>query len=171
MNIKFIVEYNGTNYHGWQIQKELPTIQGELSNAFSILFPNHKINIIGSGRTDTGVHAYNQVASIQIPKTDNLNKVFNSINGIINNDIYIKNYIEVNSDFNARFSARYRTYKYYIKKKYSPFSKNIPWRVFCTPGARSYTTVLPCGYICSSLRVPSTPHMITDIIIFVVLPG
>ena len=66
MNIKFTLEYDGTNYHGWQIQKELPTIQGELKKAFELVLPNEKINIIGSGRTDQGVHANGQVASLHI---------------------------------------------------------------------------------------------------------
>ena len=57
MNIKFIIEYKGTHYSGWQIQKDQVTIQGEIKKAFQILFPNEEINIIGSGRTDSGVHA------------------------------------------------------------------------------------------------------------------
>ena len=62
MNIKFIIEYKGTHYHGWQIQKNANTIQGELSKAFNILLPHHDSNIIASGRTDAGVHAYSQIA-------------------------------------------------------------------------------------------------------------
>ena len=66
MNIKFTLEYDGTNYHGWQIQKELPTIQGELKRAFELVLPNEQINVIGSGRTDQGVHANGQVASLRL---------------------------------------------------------------------------------------------------------
>jgi len=127
MNIKFKLEYDGTNYHGWQIQKDLPTIQGELKRAFEIVLPDEKINLIGSGRTDQGVHAYGQVVSFKISKKINLNNLFKSINGIINNDIYISAFQEVNENFNARYSAKYRLYKYYIIKKYSPFRKNTTW--------------------------------------------
>ena len=129
MKIKFIIEYKGTHFHGWQIQKNARTVQGELNNAFKILLPHYNINIIGSGRTDAGVHASNQIASIQLPKDINLNKFFNSINGIIDNDIHVKSYEEVDKDFHARFSAKYRSYKYYINTEYSPFKKNISWFV------------------------------------------
>ena len=127
MNIKFTLEYDGTNYHGWQIQKELPTIQGELKKAFELVLPNEKINIIGSGRTDQGVHANGQVASLHISNNIDLPKLFKSINGIINDDIYIKNFEIMDENFNARFSAQHRLYKYYLTKEYSPFKKNIAW--------------------------------------------
>ncbi len=129
MNIKFVIEYKGTHYHGWQMQQNANTIQGELNKAFSILLPNHTSNIIASGRTDSGVHAYNQIASVQLPSNLNLNKFFNSVNGIINNDIYIKSYEEISDEFHARFSATFRSYKYYINTQYSPFKKNISWFV------------------------------------------
>ena len=127
MNIKFIIQYKGTNYHGWQIQKNAYTIQGELKKAFDILLPSNNSNIIGSGRTDSGVHAYNQIASVKLPPTLDLDKFFSSVNGIINNDIHVKSYEEVDNDFNARFSATFRSYKYYINQKYSPFKKKISW--------------------------------------------
>ena len=127
MNITFTVEYNGTNYHGWQIQKNLNTIQGELKRAFDILLPNESINIIGSGRTDQGVHSNGQVASINLSQPIELHKLFKSVNGIINDDIYIKAFKTVDDVFNARHSAKYRTYKYYILKRYSPFKKDTAW--------------------------------------------
>ena len=92
MNVKFIIEYDGTNYHGWQFQKNEDNIQGELNKAFQILVPNHPINIIGSGRTDSGVHAYNQTASVQLPSELDLDIFFKSVNGIIKDDLYIKSY-------------------------------------------------------------------------------
>ena len=129
MNVKFIIEYDGTHYHGWQMQKNVQTIQGELNRAFQILLPNEHINIIGSGRTDTGVHAYNQVASVKLPLDTHLDNFFNSVNGIINNDIYIKSYIKIDEDFNARFSAKFRTYKYFISTQYSPFKHRLSWYI------------------------------------------
>jgi len=129
MNIKFIIEYKGTDYHGWQMQKNAQTIQGELNKAFKILLPSDNINIIGSGRTDAGVHAYNQIASVQLPSNLNLNNFFNSINGIINKDVYIKSFEKVDDDFHARFSASCRSYQYHINNQYSPFKKQISWFV------------------------------------------
>lgn len=127
MNIKFIIEYKGTNYSGWQIQKKQNTIQGELKKAFQVLFPNQNINIIGSGRTDAGVHAIGQVASIHLPEDIKLDQVFKSINGIIPNDIYIKQYEILDNSFNARYSAKHRMYKYYIREQFSPFNNDIAW--------------------------------------------
>ena len=127
MNIKFNIEYKGTNFHGWQLQKNIPTIQGELNKAFKILLPTHSINIIASGRTDTGVHAHNQVASVKLPENLDLKTFFRSINGIIDNDIYIRSYNKVDDNFNARFSARARSYKYHIHTKFSPFKTDISW--------------------------------------------
>jgi tRNA pseudouridine38-40 synthase len=129
MNIKFIIEYKGTNYHGWQIQKNDESIQGHLKKAFKLVLPSAHINIIGSGRTDAGVHSFGQVANVKLSKDTNLDKLFYSINGIINNDIYIKDYQIIDDDFNARFSAKTRSYKYYISKNFSPFSKDISWLI------------------------------------------
>ena len=129
MNVKFTIEYKGTNYCGWQIQKDQPTIQGELTNAFQVLFPNERINIIGSGRTDTGVHSYGQVASVKLPDKIELSKVFKSINGIVSHDIFIKGYEILNDDFSARYSAQSRMYKYFINQKFSPFTLDTSWHV------------------------------------------
>ena len=127
MNVKFIIEYDGTNYHGWQFQKNEDTIQGELNKAFQILVPNHPINIIGSGRTDSGVHAYNQTASVQLPPELDLDIFFKSVNGIIKDDLYIKSYCIMDEKFHARFSAKSRSYKYYINTQFSPFQKQTSW--------------------------------------------
>ncbi len=129
MNIKFTIEYKGTNFHGWQVQNNVITIQGELNKAFHILLPNIKFNIIGSGRTDAGVHAFNQIASVKLPEKLNLDKFFKSVNGIIDNDIYVKHYEKVSDDFNARFSATSRLYNYHIHTKYSPFKTDSSWHI------------------------------------------
>ena len=129
MNIKFIIEYHGEEYHGWQIQKSDATVQGELSKAFAILFKNFKINIIGSGRTDTGVHAKGQVASLKLPDNIDLDQTIKSVNAIIANNIYITKYDVVDDSFNARYSAKLRIYKYYIAQEYSPFNSSTSWHV------------------------------------------
>ena len=105
MNIKFNIEYKGTNFHGWQIQNNAQTIQGELKKAFKVLLPTHSINIIASGRTDSGVHAYNQVASVKLPENLDLQTFFNSVNGIIDND-WIQKYID-KSDLDVRYINKF----------------------------------------------------------------
>ena len=127
MNIKFIIEYDGSNYKGWQIQKNHHSIQEELKNAFAKVLPKEEINIIGSGRTDSGVHAVGQVASLKLNNSLNLDSLFKSVNSIINNDIYIKSYSEVENRFHARYSAVSREYKYYLSNEYSVIKKNFLW--------------------------------------------
>lgn len=129
MNVKFTIEYKGTNFHGWQTQQNVITVQGELNKAFKILLPDVDCNIIGSGRTDAGVHAKNQIASVKLPNNLNIHKFFKSVNGIINNDIYVKNYQKESDKFNARFSATQRSYNYHIHTKYSPFKRETSWLI------------------------------------------
>ena len=74
MNVKFTIEYKGTNFHGWQTQKNVITVQGELNKAFKILLPDVECNIIGSGRTDAGVHAIEQSAHFDLK-----NKLLNMV--------------------------------------------------------------------------------------------
>ena len=79
LKYKIVIEYEGTNYHGWQNQKDLKTIQGEIENALSKLAQKN-INIYGASRTDAGVHAYGQVAHFQLEKYYEIHKIQNAIN-------------------------------------------------------------------------------------------
>ena len=94
--IKIIIEYEGTGYSGWQLQKNGKTIQGEIEKTLKIIYKN-RIAVTGSGRTDAGVHARNQVAHFDIPEIDEtsdinetLYKLKKSINGLIQKDIVVK---------------------------------------------------------------------------------
>ena len=112
---QILIEYVGTNFRGWQIQKKGKTIQGLLQEKISNLL-NEKIKLIGSGRTDTGVHAIEQSAHFdcknQIKEYDRFLK---SINHFLNKDgITILKIKKRNKNFHARFSARIRVYKYII---------------------------------------------------------
>ena len=128
-NFKLIIQYLGTNYNGWQYQPNCPTIQEEIENAFKkILHKNkQKVNLVGSGRTDSGVHALGQVANIIINSNITENELKNAINSNLGNDIYIKDCSEVNLSFNSRFSAKKRCYIYKITKTSSPFNYNRTW--------------------------------------------
>ncbi len=112
-NIKLVLEYDGTNYHGWQIQPNLPTIQGEVEDALTKL-AKAPIQIIGAGRTDSGVHAEGQVANfhtdVQIPTV----AFQKGLNTILPRDIVVCEAIEVPAEFHARFSATSRRYRYTI---------------------------------------------------------
>ena len=126
-NFKLDISYDGTDFHGWQIQKNKRSIQGDLTSAFKKISKTQKINIIGSGRTDSGVHANHQIANIKInTKLSPLN-IMNAINSYTREDIHINSCKIVDDNFNARFSALKREYLYIIDENYSPFNRNYSW--------------------------------------------
>ncbi len=114
-NYKLTLEYNGANFHGSQIQNTRRTIERELEEALSIYF-QEDIRSCFAGRTDAGVHALGQVANFLVskPLQEEAEKFLFSINGIIAPDIVVTNIEAVSLDFNARFSAKSRTYLYKI---------------------------------------------------------
>ncbi len=126
-NYKINIEYDGTNYSGWQIQNNSATIQEEIKKVIELL-TKEKINLIGSGRTDSGVHALGQVANFQLPNEIDKRKFLHSINSILPKDISVKGIDLVNEDFNARFDASSRSYIYLISKKRSAFYYNFSWQ-------------------------------------------
>lgn len=121
-NIKITLEYDGTDFSGWQLQPGKRTVQGELEKALKVIF-DKKIRVTGSGRTDSGVHALGQVASFAVPKAFPPGELKNAINGNVSHDIFVKESKRVPEDFNARFSAGSRIYRYQIAKEKSVFNK------------------------------------------------
>ena len=121
-NIKIIVEYDGTDFYGWQVQPGKRTVQGELEKALKTIF-NKRIRITGSGRTDAGVHALGQVASFTAPSKIPPKELKSAINGNIPKDILVKQCSKAPEDFNARFSAVSRIYRYQIAKEKSVFNQ------------------------------------------------
>lgn len=112
-NLKLTLAYDGTRFHGWQIQPELPTIQGELQQTLQKLF-NHEVSVTGSGRTDAGVHAHGQVANVETIRTMDTDAVLRGANALLSSDIRVLNVEEVSPEFHARRSARSKTYEYHI---------------------------------------------------------
>ena len=112
---QILIEYVGTNFRGWQIQKKGKTIQGLIQQKISKLL-KEKIILIGSGRTDTGVHAIGQSAHFDCKsEIENLDKFLKSINYFLNRDlISILKIKKRSSYFHSRFSAKMRIYKYII---------------------------------------------------------
>ncbi len=125
--VKAVFEYDGTNYYGWQLQKGQRTIQGEIEQALKIIFKK-RIPVTGSGRTDTGVHARNQVAHFDIPEFD-LKILKRSLNGLLNDDIVVKSLEESDSQFHARFSATKRLYRYYISTQPTALNRYYAWTI------------------------------------------
>jgi tRNA pseudouridine38-40 synthase len=112
-NLKLTLAYDGTEFHGWQMQPNLRTVQGELTEALQKLF-NHEVNVVGSGRTDAGVHAHGQVASVQTIRTMEKEAVLWGANALLPREIRISSVDEVDLEFHARRSARSKTYEYRI---------------------------------------------------------
>ncbi|KAF0215969.1 MAG: tRNA pseudouridine38-40 [Ignavibacteria bacterium] len=119
-NYKLIIQYDGTNYSGWQKQNGVPTVQEIINNAIEKIL-KEKINLIGSGRTDAGVHAWGQVANFRTEKEINLFQFQYSLNSILPNDISVKASEKVDENFHARFDAKKRSYIYLFSKTKSPF--------------------------------------------------
>ena len=113
MNYKLLLQYDGTEFHGWQIQEGLRTVQGELTNALSLL-EGRSVNVHGSGRTDSGVHAEGQVASVEIQREITTAKLRAAINGNIGKDVRVLSVETAAGDFHARYSALGKTYVYRV---------------------------------------------------------
>ena len=104
---------DGTDFHGWQIQESLRTVQGELTRALSLL-DGREVVVHGSGRTDAGVHAEGQVASVQLEREITPAKLRSAINGNLPPDVRVLFVSVAAEDFHARYSARGKTYTYRI---------------------------------------------------------
>lgn len=133
--IRYFIElaYNGSKYHGWQIQPGAPTVQEELNKALSTLL-REDISVIGAGRTDTGVHASFYVAHFEVEQQlVDPEKIVYKLNRLLGKDIAIYQLYQVHPDVHARFSALSRTYKYYIDKQKNPFTYAYAWKVFPLP--------------------------------------
>jgi tRNA pseudouridine38-40 synthase len=113
MNYKLVIQYDGTDFHGWQSQDGLRTVQGELERALSLIEGN-KVNVYGSGRTDAGVHAEGQVASVEIQREITPEKLRNAINGNVGKDMRVLAASVASDEFHARYSAIEKTYVYRI---------------------------------------------------------
>ncbi len=108
------VSYKGTNYQGWQKQKDAPSIQETIEKTISKIL-NSAISIYASGRTDSGVHAQRQYFHFDVDKDVDIDKLRYSINCLLPKDIFINEIKKVADDFHARYSAKSKTYTYIIR--------------------------------------------------------
>lgn len=121
-NIRLLVAYQGTHYCGWQSQKDQPTIQDAIEAALEKIV-GHRCTLIGSGRTDSGVHALGQVANFKTTSTITTDALGRALNSLLAADIRILRVAQAPADFHARFDARAKLYRYqiYSGKVLSPF--------------------------------------------------
>ena len=113
MNYRLLLQYDGTDFHGWQIQCDLRTVQGELTRVLSLL-DGRDVVVHGSGRTDAGVHAEGQVANVELQREIRPAKLRNAINGNLPREVRVLFADVAPNDFHARYSARSKTYVYRV---------------------------------------------------------
>ena len=118
------VAYKGTAYHGWQKQPNAITVQSEIERVLSVLL-NEPVEILGSGRTDAGVHATGQIFQLSLPKSVDPQNVMYRANKMLAADIAFKAIYEVNADAHARFDATSRSYEYKISGIKNPFGPDL----------------------------------------------
>jgi tRNA pseudouridine38-40 synthase len=130
MVLKLTLEYDGSNYSGWQLQPRHDSIQGRIEAALERIF-TAPVRVFGSGRTDAGVHARGQVASISIPRPFDTGELQRALNSILPADIVILDISVAPDDFDPRRAARSRVYEYRVlnRKVASAFDYRYSWLV------------------------------------------
>jgi tRNA pseudouridine38-40 synthase len=128
-NYRMTIQYDGTNYSGWQIQENALTVQEVLTKSIEQI-SQEKINLIGAGRTDTGVHALGQVANFLLSTELDLYRFKYSLNSVLPDDISITQIELTDEKFHARFSAKKRSYIYLISNYKSPFFDRYSYNLF-----------------------------------------
>lgn len=126
---KLTIEYAGTRYSGWQIQKNARTIQGELDRAVRAVVGAPPIELYGSGRTDAGVHALGQVAHLDVRTSLQAETLRRRLNDELPADIHVLTLVPVPHRFHARHDARSRVYLYQIARRRTAFGKPFVWWV------------------------------------------
>ena len=115
--------YDGGQYHGWQIQPNGITVQSELERCLSLLL-RKAVNVVGAGRTDTGVHARRMAAHFDTDVLFEPSLLVHKLNGLLHQDIAVQSVVPVSNGLHARFSATKRTYRYYVHTQKDPFVRH-----------------------------------------------
>lgn len=120
--------YKGTNFFGWQIQPDQPSIQQEIEQALTKINREEPVKIVGCGRTDTGVHASEYYAHTDLSLALSNEDVKFKLNNMLDKDIVILDVISTEANAHARFDAKKRTYHYFIHQTKDPFINEISWQ-------------------------------------------
>jgi tRNA pseudouridine38-40 synthase len=120
------VAYKGTAYHGWQKQPNAVSVQEKIETSLSTLLQT-ETSILGSGRTDTGVHATAQVFQLELPNDVDISQIVYRLNKLLPHDIAVSDYKEVNEDAHARFDAVSRSYEYHINTNKNAFTQDLSY--------------------------------------------
>jgi tRNA pseudouridine38-40 synthase len=129
-NIKLVIEYKGTHYLGWQVQPKGPTVQGVIEEKLALI-TGEAVYLIGSGRTDSGVHAFGQVANFKTKNQLNVHSIQRALNSLLPPDIVIQRAEEVEEGFHARKQSKSKVYEYRIlnRELRSAFHHEYAWHI------------------------------------------
>ena len=127
--MRYFIElsYRGTHYHGWQVQPNAHSVQGEIERGLRLILRQPDLSIMGSGRTDTGVHAREQFAHFDVPEALDTTWLTQRLNAFLPKDIAIHRIFPVSSQMHARYSATQRSYEYHLVRKKSPFAIGLAY--------------------------------------------
>jgi tRNA pseudouridine38-40 synthase len=141
--LRFEVAYDGTDFHGWQVQPGLPTIQGVLEEVIATL-EGSPVQVVGSGRTDAGVHALAQVAAVSLSNPIPVDNLRRALNRLLPHSIRINSVSEADPGFHPRFDARRKTYQYriYRDEVCPPFQRRF---VYHHPYPLDESAMLACA--------------------------
>jgi tRNA pseudouridine38-40 synthase len=141
-NIRLVLEYDGTRYHGWQRQKGATTIQGLIEEKILIM-TKEPVKLIASGRTDAGVHAFNQVCNFITLTRIDPSSFRRGLNALLPDDIFVKQADDVPIDFHAMYRAESKTYEYRIlnREDANVFLRLYAWHI---PQALELTEMRQC---------------------------
>lgn len=164
-NIRLWIEYDGTNYFGWQLQPQKPTLQGTIEETWRQM-TGEVIHLIGSGRTDAGVHAIGQVAHFKTQSLLSVQAIQRALNSLLPSDIVIKGVEEMESDFHARKMAKSKIYEYRILNTplRSVFHRGYAWHIpqpLDMEKVKRATKILIGKHDFSSFRSTGTPTKTT----------
>ncbi len=123
----FEISYDGAKYFGWQRQPDQISVQQEIEEALTRLNSNTELQIVGCGRTDTGVHAKQYFFHVDLPEEMQTNQLVYKLNKMLSPNIAVQRAFPVKDELHARFSATKRTYRYFIHSEKDPFIKDFSW--------------------------------------------
>ena len=124
-----VIEYDGTAFAGWQLQPKERTVQGELERALQVIL-QEEIRVTGAGRTDAGAHAKGQVAHFDAAQSPNGINWAKALNSVLPEDVVVREVAEATADFNARFAAKSRSYRYQIHLGPTALERAQSWTVY-----------------------------------------
>ena len=163
IRLQLTLQYDGSGFHGWQVQKRERTVQGEIEAAIERLMGSRR-PVIGSGRTDAGVHAEGQVAIVDVPPRWSAPELHRALNAVLSREIWVTDVRRVNAGFNPRLHAVARTYTYRLgtaPESRSPFNHGLCWAL-CEPVDRAVldqaATELPGDHSFRAFAKAGQPH-------------